>query len=101
MQEGTLRLLTSGELRLARELFHDAINYAKVWIHCDSYLPFGLQQPQRVMAPNGEIYFRSYNYCADFSLADIVRQHLFMHEMTHVWQFQKSYNVRLHGLFFL
>ena len=57
-KEGTLRLLTSGEIALAKSVFRSTIPYHKVWIHFDSYLPFGLQDQYTAMAPNGEIYFR-------------------------------------------
>ncbi len=42
-RDGSLRLMTSGEIRMAREIFRDTINYSKVWIHRGSYLPLGLQ----------------------------------------------------------
>lgn len=38
-KEGSLRLLTSGEIRLAKSIFGDSIHYHKVWIHHGSYLP--------------------------------------------------------------
>lgn len=42
------------------------------------------------MAPVGHLHFHhlSENYCDDFSAADVNRQALFIHEMTHVWQVQ-------------
>lgn len=42
------------------------------------------------MAPQGHIHFhpRSSVYCDDFAVADLGRQGLFIHEMTHVWQVQ-------------
>lgn len=42
------------------------------------------------MAPSGHIHFHphSTDYCDDISQADIGRQGLFIHEMTHVWQAQ-------------
>lgn len=39
-QEGSLRLLTLGEIKLAKSVFGNSIEYHKVWIHHDSYLPF-------------------------------------------------------------
>lgn len=50
-KEGTLRLLTPGEVRMARAVFGDAIEYHKVWVHHDSYFPFGLQ-PDRLQMEN-------------------------------------------------
>ena len=42
------------------------------------------------MAPARHLPFHhlSENYCDDFSAADVSRQGLFIHEMTHVWQVQ-------------
>ncbi|WP_072037780.1 type VI secretion protein [Enterobacter sp. Bisph1] len=96
--EGETRLLTSGELRLAKSVFGNSINYHTVWIHHDSYLPFGLQNKEYAMSPNGEIYFRDW-YRKDFSQEKIDLQHLFIHEMTHVWQRARGMHVRLRGLF--
>ncbi len=39
-QEGSLRLLTLGEIKLAKSVFDNSIEYHKVWIHHDSYQPF-------------------------------------------------------------
>lgn len=83
MKEGGLRLLTSGEIALARGVFRNTISWHKVWIHHDSYLPFGLQSRNAAMAPNGEIYFRN-NYRDDFSKESIALQHIFIHELAHV-----------------
>lgn len=44
-EEGTLRLMTLGEIVMVRRVFGDSIVYSRVWIHCDSYFPFGLQTP--------------------------------------------------------
>lgn len=49
------------------------------------------------MAPTGHLHFppNSPVYCDDFGTADLSRQGLFIHEMTHVWQTQ------LRGRFYL
>ncbi|MCL2893987.1 type IV secretion protein Rhs [Brenneria tiliae] len=99
VKEGTLRQLTIGEIALARQVFGNSIAYHKVWIHCDSYLPFGLQPANTAMAPNGELWFRKELYKPDFSMAYIYAQHTFIHEMAHVWQHQKGMWVRSRGLF--
>ena len=89
------RALTLGEVTLARRLFGDAIDYAKVRIHGRRYLPF---QPKHcAMTPNGSMYFHRSCVLDDFAAADIARQHWFIHEMTHVWQHQLGYPVRLRG----
>ena len=50
-KEGTLRLLTPGEVRLGREVFSETITWHKVWIHHNSYLPLGLQNQKVAMSP--------------------------------------------------
>ncbi|GLR07315.1 hypothetical protein GCM10007905_00340 [Mixta theicola] len=66
-KEGTLRLITLEEIALAHSIFGGSIDYARVWIHCDSYLPFGLQQRLTAMSPNGEIWFRKELYSDNFA----------------------------------
>ncbi len=96
-KEGTLRLLTPGEIALAKTVFRSSIDYHKVWIHHNSYLPFGLQDEHTAMTPNGELYFR-YWYKEDFSKETSDTQHLFIHEMSHVWQREKDMNIIGRGL---
>lgn len=96
-REGSLRLLTPGEIELARLVFGSTIAYEKVWIHHDSYLPFGLQSKYTAMAPAGEIYFREL-YRDDYSLSLPFYQHTFIHEMVHVWLREKGMNVIARGL---
>ena len=103
----SLRLMTSGEITLAQTIFSDTINYAKVWVHNASYFPFGLQSELTAVTPNGEMYYPDGVYRKDFSSISIgtaenksiAGAHMFMHEMTHVWQYQKNYLVKLHGAF--
>ncbi|MBB3321049.1 MULTISPECIES: type IV secretion protein Rhs [unclassified Atlantibacter] len=97
-QEGSLRRLTAGEIELARWVFMSTVPYHRVWIHCDSYLPFNLQDDHTAMTPNGEIYFRFPLYRDDFSKSLPDMQHLFIHEMVHIWQREKGMNVILRGL---
>lgn len=97
IKEGGVRLLTTGEIQLAHSVFLSTIDYSKVWIHRESYLPFNLQDKNTAMTPDGEIYFRD-QYCDDFSLTTDSLQHLFIHEMGHVWQREKGMNVIVRGL---
>lgn len=96
-KDGSLRLMTLGEIKMAKEIFRDTINYAKVWVHKGSYLPLGLQLQRVSMSPNGEMYFRE-DYRPDFSRADRIRQHIFIHELSHGWQYQQGMNVKLRGV---
>ncbi|WP_250533591.1 Rhs element Vgr protein [Caballeronia sp. AZ10_KS36] len=91
------RPLTPGEIALARLVFRDAIDYSTVRVHARAYLPFGLQPPHTAMAPNGSLYFPRACHRDDFSACGIGDQMWFIHEMTHVWQFQLGYWVRLRG----
>lgn len=84
------RGLTSGEVDLARGMFGDAIDYARVAIHARKWAFF--QPRHTVMAPDGAIWFHPAGglYRADFADAPIDAKGLFIHEMTHVWQHQKG-----------
>ncbi len=85
---GGERPLTGGEITLARTIFGDAIDYSIVTIRRRKWFPF---QPRRTtMAPRGRIHFHPGGsaYCDDFAAQSLVRQGLFIHEMTHVWQTQ-------------
>ena len=97
IKEGGLRQLTPGEIKLAQSVFAYTIDYSKVWIHRGSYLPFNLQNEDTAMTPNGEIYFRN-AYHDDFSQATDSYQHLFIHEISHVWQRARGMNVIGRGL---
>ena len=83
------RPLTPGEVELARSIFGDAIDYARVRLIRRRWWPF---QPKGVvMAPTGNIHFHpgSNKWSEDFSREPLAAQGLFIHEMTHVWQTQK------------
>lgn len=84
------RALTEGEIALARNMFGDAIDYARVRIARRKWIFF---QPQNtVMAPMGAIHFhpKGPHYRDDFGSADVDAQALFLHEMVHVWQYQRG-----------
>lgn len=96
----TKRALTVGEINMARSVFASSIDYTDVYIHNDEFLPFGLQNDNTVMTPNGEIYFPKGLYRDDFSSLspqDANLRHLFIHEMVHVWQHQLGYSVMIKG----
>lgn len=92
-----MRLLTAGEIAMARQLFGDAIDYGAVRIYNRRYLPFGLQPKNCAMTPNGHLYFHQSCCLTDFSKGSASARHWFMHEMAHVWQHQLGYPVRLRG----
>lgn len=99
LKRGDLRLLTTGEMALAQKLYAFTIRYNEVWIHHGSYLPFNMQDKNTAMTPNGEIWFETNVYQDDYSICPVDLQHLFLHEMMHVWQHQRGMMVRTRGLF--
>lgn len=92
-----VRPMTQGEIEMARLLFGDAIDYARVRIYGRGFLWFGLQHPHVAISPNGNIYFTATRYLDDFSTSTHRDKHWFIHEMVHVWQFQLGYPVLLRG----
>lgn len=92
------RPLTAGEVAMARLIFKDSIDYSKVRVHNEEYLPFGFQDDETAMAPNGNMYFNPKMFVQDYSaIDDRAKKIWFMHEMTHIWQYQLGYSVSWHG----
>jgi hypothetical protein len=77
------RPLTSGEVRLGKSKFGSAINYRDTAVVRGAYLPFA-----RTMSPNGKMYYPGLEYSPDFSRELPALQSKFIHEMTHVFQYQ-------------
>ena len=82
-----LRPLTKNEIRLAKPLFGDAIDYAAVRI--SSGKSIFLQPPGYAMTVSNSIYMDN-RYREDYSQEDSSLRALFIHEMTHIWQFQNK-----------
>lgn len=84
---GTKRKLTSGEIAMSQLVFKDSIDYSKVWIHLGGLIH---TKTGNAMTPAGEIYLPKDDYLkiTDFSTAKANVRHWFIHEMTHVWQYQ-------------
>jgi hypothetical protein len=84
------RALTRGEIALARSVFGDAIDYARVRLLNRKWWP--LQPKRSAMAPMGNIYFHpdEGGWSEDFSAEPLARQGFFIHELTHVWQSQRG-----------
>ncbi|MFS2223040.1 hypothetical protein [Pantoea sp. B65] len=100
-EEGTSRRLTHGEINISGSLFQNAIDYRRVRVHHGGYFPFGLQNADTAVTPNGEMYWPTKHYKEDFTKSqdDTYKyQWWFIHEMTHVWQYQMGMNVRTRGL---
>jgi len=82
--------MTPREISLARSVFGNALDYAKIRIHRRKWWWF---QPSKItMAPDGHLWFHpdSQLFCDDFCDRDISLQGLFIHELVHVWQHQKG-----------
>ncbi len=78
------RPLTAGEVALLRPIFRDGIDYAKVHVINNSF-PL---QPQNVyMTPRGHVYAPGDLWQTDFSTLRGGQRAVFVHEMTHVWQY--------------
>jgi hypothetical protein len=97
--ENESRGLTVGEIQMAKKIFKDSINYARVRVHKEGYFPFGLQDARTAVTPNGEMYFPPLKFLEDFSTSNDLNKCWFMHEMTHVWQHQLGYWVMFRGAF--
>ena len=84
------RHLTPGEVEIARSIFGNAIDYARVKLFEGKWWPF---HPRRsAMAPMGNIWFHpdGGGWSEDFSKEPLLAQGYFIHELTHVWQTQKG-----------
>ena len=84
------RSLTPAEIALCREVFGMAIDYDRARVAHRKWAFFHLKR--YVMAPTGTIHFHPDNdaYRDDFGSASLSLQGLFIHEMTHVWQYQQG-----------
>ena len=91
-KENTLRRLTSGEIALAKSVFMSSIPYHKIRIYRESYLPSGLQSERAERVTEDKIYCRPLLYREDYAQSLPEMQHLFIHEMAHVWQRVKRMN---------
>ena len=85
------RKLTIGEELLARSMFGNDIDYSKVRVYNKKFWP--PQRSNQAITPFGDIYYGSDVYKPDYSLESNSLKHLFIHEMTHVWQEQKKKSV--------
>lgn len=81
------------KLSFAKSFFGNAIDYRFVRIHKSKLIP-GVQSDQVSMTPWGELYMPNENYKNDFSIIksqlDIRDLHHFIHEISHVWQYQRK-----------
>lgn len=88
------RGLTKGEIALLQPIFKDAIDYASTKV-IDA--PFPFQQKGVYMTPRGHLFAPGSLFRKDFS-KDPSDRILFVHEMTHVWQFANGMDLVAQGL---
>ncbi len=88
-EKGQSRRLTPGEVALARDIYRDSIDYGAVEIRRRKWAFF---QPRHVaMAPTGHIHFHPQGqWSDDFSTEGLALRGLFVHELCHVWQWQRG-----------
>lgn len=84
-----LRPLTKGEIALARTVFGDSIDYAAVYVSDQKFGGMDFLPEGTAMAPNGNLFMPGC-YHDDYAQESVLRQSLFIHEMTHVWQYQNK-----------
>ncbi|MEA5115918.1 MAG: hypothetical protein VB050_18030 [Geobacteraceae bacterium] len=91
---GDCRELTLGESLMARKIFKDSIFYREVMIYKGNAFPF--QDEMTIVTPRNEMYCPTGVFQEDFSKAiDPKDKEWFMHEMTHIWQYNRGYRGRL------
>ncbi len=96
-RRSTSRPLTAGESALGREIFGDEISCSQARVYRRRYWVF--QRRGVAMAPDGNIYFHPADHVDDFSALGINGKAWFVHELTHVWQYQRGVKVVLCGMF--
>lgn len=95
MSEFEYRGLTSCEIIMAQEIFGDLINYTQVKIFNIPYLPW---QPANIfIAPNGNLFVHQQYFSPDYSTCSLTLKAIFIHELTHILQYQQQTNVILKG----
>ena len=69
-------------------MFGESLDYGKVKVHNYRY---SIIQPKVViMTPNGEIFAHNGKYADDYSTQSDDYRSIFVHEMVHVWQWQRK-----------
>lgn len=87
------RVLTTEELAVAKSVFGDRIDYGNLRIFRSKY--FWTQGADHAVTPNGNVYWPS-DSCGNMILCG--QGKLFIHEMTHVMQYQQGISVFGQGL---
>jgi hypothetical protein len=96
--DGPGRALTANELAMVRPIFRDSIDYARVRVLDAKYTFF--QPDNTYMTPDGFIYAPGSLWRDDFAAPtnDLYIEAVFVHEMTHVWQYQNGKDLVAEGV---
>lgn len=88
-----LRGLTEGEIALAETVFPDPLPYGRIRLMegagGNPIAALAFRTGNDAITLRNSIYFAS-GLSEDFATAAIAAQELFLHELTHVWQFARS-----------
>lgn len=79
------RPLTAAEIRMAQSIFTDQLDYAAVRILAARWV-----LPRFAISPNGHVYFNPADWRTDFGDADLSTRSWLIHELVHVWQYQRG-----------
>lgn len=98
------RNLHKDERIYLEKIFGNSLNYSSIKIHRGRFVPG--QESTVAMTPIGEAYYPPEIYKDNFLASDVSLRSrwLFLHEMVHVWQYQRQksgstkFNVLSHGL---
>ena len=88
------RELTAGERDIAGEVFGGSVDCGRVRVHDRRWLPL-LQPRDSGMAPLGRLYMHGAFWREDYSACTLGLRAVFVHELTHVWQWQTGVCVPL------
>ncbi len=95
--EAEFRRLTPGEIAMARSVFGDCIDYVMPKIYDANYDTTRQQKDGEIITPDGNMYVPKTNsaYRDDYSEGTPANKSQFIHEMTHILQFQHDVTVEL------
>jgi hypothetical protein len=86
------RALTPGEVALCRSVFPDPLPYEGIRLidgpRANDFAEAAFRNRNTAITLRRTIYFGT-RWCGDFSCADDEGRRLFLHEMTHVWQWRR------------
>jgi hypothetical protein len=86
------RPLTSGEIALCRSVFPDPLPYDEIRLidgpRANDFAEAAFRNRNTAITLRRTIYFGT-RWCSDFACADDEGRRLFLHEMTHIWQWRR------------